>query len=86
MCDEMGHRDAIQVTAQIALDRISRDCDHIAALMEELSTRDLVAIDAMVTLSEASQTVHALMHRMDDDLLTWAREEHMAAVLVDEHV
>lgn len=83
MCDDGSHRDAIQATAQLALDRMSRDLDHIASIVEGMAVEDTEAIDAMTVLSECGANVHELMHRLDDSNLRWAREKHVAAVLVD---
>ena len=39
--------------------------------------------EALDVLSECSTRIHALMHRLDDGLLTWAVEKHIQDALVE---
>jgi AmiR/NasT family two-component response regulator len=83
MSEEIPHREAIQSVAHLTLGRIERDLSHVDSIFDEFNVYTGEAMDALTTLSEVAATVHALMHRLDDGLLKWANEKHVAAALVE---
>jgi hypothetical protein len=83
MSDEHEHRESIQVATHLTLDRLERDLGHIDAVFDDLTLEFGELVDALSVLSECSERIHALMHRIDDGLLEWARDKHIVQPLVE---